>query len=172
MQKHGFEMQRVFFSAPGDMEAEREACTKAMAEVNESDAMSHKILLNTVMVREDGHIETARAAISDNVRWASYFVQVFSDDWGPRNLFRKLFQLAIECRDDASKPMKDVVVFLKVPADEGDPAIVAFRKELRETAGVTVREYSGADELHAQLCPVLSGWVQVIRAELAGQLTE
>src|ERR1039457_1415940 len=48
------------------------------------------------------------------------------------NLFRKMFYLAIECRDDATLPMQDVVVFLKAAPRETDPEILAFRKELEE----------------------------------------
>ncbi|MGH9564101.1 MAG: hypothetical protein ACRD3S_21825, partial [Terracidiphilus sp.] len=106
---HGFDDYRVFISAPGDIDRDRQAAYDAISSVNADLAMPAKILLVSVGLRENAQIEGHRSVVSDNVRWSSYFIQLFQDDWGPRELFRKLFHLAIECRDDSSLPMRDVV---------------------------------------------------------------
>ena len=159
MLKHGFEMHRVFLSAPGDLEKERETCRSAISEVNDAEAMPSQILLVTVGLPSDDQIVGFRSAVSENVRQCAYYVQVFEDDWGPKNLFRKMFYLAIECRDDATLPMQDVVVFLKAAPRETDPEIVAFRKELEEQPGVRVFHFDQLENLKTQLQQVSSGWV-------------
>jgi len=135
---HGFDAYRVFVSAPGDLEMDRRACHQAIARANEHTAMPAKVLLVSVGLRDNDQLAGNRSIVSDNVRWSSYFIQMFQDDWGPRDLFRKLFLLALECRDDASMPMRDVVVCLKDAPHETNPEILGFRRELEEQSGVRV----------------------------------
>jgi hypothetical protein len=151
-------MYRVFISAPGDLGRERQACHEAIAAANESTAMPAKVLLVTVGLREDEHIAGCRSIVSDNVRWSTFFIQVFEDDWGPKNLFRKLFYLAIECRDDPSMPMRDVVVCLKEAPHETDSEILAFRQELQDRQDVRLFRYASVDALKAHLMEVSTGW--------------
>lgn len=162
---HGFDISRVFVSAPGDLEVDCQVCHRAVTGVNETTAMPEKILLATIGLRESGQIESHRAIVSDNVRWSTYFIQLFQDDWGPRDLFRKLFLLAMECRDDSAMPMRDVVVFLKDAPHETDPRILEFRKELDGFPGVRIFRYQTAEELNAQLSPVFTEWAQVLIAD-------
>ncbi len=159
---HGFDAYRVFISTPGDLEPDRQACLDAIAEANETTAMPAKILLVSVALQDNNQIEGNRSIVSDNVRWSAYFVQVFEDDWGPRDLFRKLFLLAVECRDDASMPMREVVVFLKEAPNEANPEVLAFRKELEERQDVIVFRYKGVDELRARIVEVNVGWARAI----------
>jgi len=155
-------MYRVFISTPGDLGRERQACHEAIAAVNETTAMPAKVLLVTVGLREDEHIAGCRSAVADNVRWCTFFIQVFEDDWGPKNLFRKMFYLATECRDDASMPMREVVVCLKDAPHETDPEILAFRRELQDREDVRLFRYASLDALKAQLVEVSTGWAQAI----------
>ena len=155
-------MYRVFISAPGDLGRERQACHEAIAEANLATAMPAKVLLVEVGLREDEQIAGSRSIVSDNVRWSTFFIQVFEDDWGPKNLFRKLFHLAMECRDDASMPMRDVVVFLKDAPHETDPEILAFRQELEDRADVRLFRYASPDALKAHLLEVSTEWAQAI----------
>jgi hypothetical protein len=164
MLKHGFDMHRVFLSAPGDLEREREACRDAISDVNASDAMPLKILLVTVGLPSDEQIVGFRSAVADNIRQSAYFVQVFEDDWGPKNLFRKMFYLATECRDDAALPMQEVVVLLKAAPRETDPEILAFRKELEELPGVRVFHFDKIESLKTELQQVSSEWVKSLAA--------
>ena len=159
MLKHGFDMHQLFLSAPGDLEKERDACRSAISEVNSAEAMPLKILLVSVGLTCDDHVVGFRSAVADNIRQSAYYVQVFEDDWGPKNLFRKMFYLAIECRDDATLPMQDVVVFLKAAPRETDPEILAFRKELEEQPSVRVFHFDKLENLKTQLQQVSSGWV-------------
>ena len=169
---HGFDSYRIFISAPGDLEPDREACHGAISHVNETTAMPARVLLVTVGLRDNAHIETSRAAVSDNVRWSAYFIQIFQDDWGPRDLFRKLFLLAAECRDDAAMPMRDVVVCLKDAPHETNPAILAFRLELEERQDMRIFRYAKPDELKAQLIEVCQGWSRDLIASGAGQAVD
>jgi len=159
---HGFDDYRIFISAPGDLDPDRDACHDAIARANESTAMPAKVLLVSVGLRESGQILSSRGIASDNVRWSSYFIQVFQDDWGPRDLFRKLFLLAVECRDDASMPMRDVVVAIKDAPNETNAEILAFRKELEDRTDLRIIRYRTVDELRAQMIKVCNGWARAL----------
>lgn len=159
---HGFDMYRVFISTPGDLEREQQACRGAISEVNANEAMPLKILLVSVGLLEDSQISAFRSAVSENVRQCSYFIQVFQDDWGPNNLFRKMFSLATECRDDAAMPMREAIVFLKDAPHETDAAILAFRKELEDRQDVRVLRFDKPETLKAQLIEVCARWVRAI----------
>jgi hypothetical protein len=157
---HGFDDYRVFVSAPGDLESDRQACYDAIAVVNETTAMPAKVLLVSVGLVDNNQIASHRSIVSDNVRWSTYFVQIFQDDWGPRDLFRKLFLLAAECRDDATMPMREVVIYLKDAPNETDAEILGFRRELEERRNLRVFHYSTVDELRAQVTEVCDGWAR------------
>lgn len=161
---HGFDIYRVFISTPGDLEADRQAAYDAVSRTNESTAMPAKILLASIGLRETGQIESYRSAVSDNVRWSTFFIQVFQDDWGPRDLFRKIFHLAIECRDDSTMPMRHVVVCLKDAPTETNREILAFRKELEDRSDVQLFRYQQQEQLQDHLEQVSAGWVQELIA--------
>lgn len=167
---HGFDDFRIFISAPGDLERDRDACHEVIAEVNSDVAMTAKVLLVTVGLRDQGQIESHRGVVSENVRWSAYFLQIFQDDWGPRDQFRKLFLLAIECRDDPSMPMRDVVVCLRDAPHETDSAILSFRKELEERRDLRVVRYTNLNELKARFAEVCEGWArEAIETASAGR---
>jgi hypothetical protein len=168
MIQHGFDMYRVYLSTPGDLLREQDACRAAISEVNANQAMPLKILLVSVGLREDGQIVGFRAAVSENVRECTYFIQVFEDDWGPGNLYRKLLHLAAECRDDSNLPMREVIVCLKGAPHETDPAILAFRKELEDRQDMRMLRFENAENLKLQLMDVCGEWVQAIEAAGGG----
>lgn len=167
MMVHGFDMHRVFISTPGDLAREWSICREAISEVNEKEAMPRQTLLVSVGLIHDDQISGYRSAVAENVRQCAFFMQIFQDDWGPRNLFRKMFYLAEECRDDGSFPMRDIVVCLKAAPKETDPEILAFRKELEERKNVRIFHFGTPEELKTQLLEVCSGWVQSILAAAA-----
>ena len=157
---HGFDTYHVFISAPGDLEPDRQACHHAVAIANESTAMPARVLLVSVGLRDNGQIDGNRSIVSDNVRWSTYFIQLFQDDWGPRDLFRKLFLLAVECRDNPAMPMRDVVVCIKDAPHETNPEILAFRRELAERSDLRVFPYGSVDTLRELLNEVCNGWAR------------
>jgi hypothetical protein len=159
---HGFDAFRIFISAPGDLERDRDTCYEAIADANESTAMPAKVLLVSVGLRDNEQITGSRSITSDNVRWSAFFIQIFQDDWGPRDLFRKLFLLALECRDDAAMPLREVLVCLKDAPQETDEQILAFRKELAERTDVRVFRYQTAEELRDQMVEVCNGWARAL----------
>lgn len=166
---HGFDDYRVFISAPGDMDRDRQACYDAISRVNADLAMPAKMLLVSVGLRENSQIEGNRGIVSDNVRWSRYFIQLFQDDWGPRDLFRKLFLLAVECRDDSQMPMRDVVVCLKSAPNETDERVLAWRKELGERTDLRVIEYARPEEIQARIEQICAGWTRELIAAGAKQ---
>jgi hypothetical protein len=169
MLKHGFDMHSVFLSAPGDLERERDACRSVISDVNGAEAMPSKILLATIGLTSDEQIVGFRSAVAENIRQCAYFIQVFEDDWGPKNLFRKMFFLATECRDDAALAMQEVVVFLKAAPREADPEILAFRKELEELQSVSVFHFDNIESLKTQLRQASTEWVRHIMEAGGGQ---
>ena len=154
---HGFEDERVFLSAPGDLDRDRQACHEVIAHVNETIAMPEKVLLVTVGLRDNAQLAGFRSAVTDNVRWSTYFVQLFEDEWGERDLFRKLFLKALECRDDEAMPMREIVVCLKNASQERNPDVLAFRRELEEQNARLIR-YGTLEELRTQFTEVCSAW--------------
>ena len=172
MMVHGFDMYRVFLAAPGDLQKEMDVCREAIAEVNRDVAMPEKILLVSLGLISDEQIAGYRAAVADNVRQCTYFIQVFEDDWGPKNLFRKMFFLATDCRDDSSLPMRDIIVCLKNAPRETDPEILAFRKELEDQQNVRVFHFDNAESLGEPLRKVCGEWVQSIIAAGGGSYSE
>ncbi|HEY3740763.1 MAG TPA: hypothetical protein VGL53_13015 [Bryobacteraceae bacterium] len=158
-------MHRVYISAPGDLSAEQQLCRTLIGQTNEGRAMEHKILLVAVGLPEEGVIESYRSAVADNIRQCAYHVQVFQDDWGPKNLSRKMFYLSYDGRADDTMPMREVLVFLKDAPRETDPAILAFRKELAELPDVRIFHFRSQEEMRAQLLEVLAGWVEDIRKQ-------
>jgi hypothetical protein len=156
-----YDFYRAFIAAPGDLDADRQACNQVIAKVNECTAMPAKALLVSVGLRDSDQITGSRAIVSDNVRWSTFFLQLFQDDWGPRDLFHKLFLLAVECRDDAAQPMRDVVVCLKAAPQETNPEILAFRRELEKRTDLLVLHYNSLDELSAKFTEVCEGWARI-----------
>ena len=159
---HGFDDYRIFISAPGDLDPDRQACYEAISAVNEACSMPAKVLLVSVGLRENAQIEANRSIVSDNVRWSSYFIQLFQDDWGPRDLFRKLLFVALECKDDPAMPMRNVVICLKDAPNETNPQILAFRAELESLQSVGLIRYSRPEELRQQIEEVGTGWAEAI----------
>ena len=168
MIQHGFDMYRVFISAPGDLVREQDACRAAISNANEQDAMPKQILLVSVGLREEGQIVGFRSAVAENVRQCTYFIQVFDDDWGPEKLHHKIFRLATECLDDPSFPMREVIVFLKDAPRETDPSVLAWRKELENCIGVRLVRFDKPDSLQQQLQEVCGEWVKSIVAAGGG----
>lgn len=168
---HGFDFYNVFISAPGDLDRDRQACYDAIAQANESIALAAKVLLVSIGLRDNATICDFRSIVSDNVRWSFFFLQLFQDDWGQRDLFRKLWLLAVECRDDAAMPMRDVVVFLKDAPHETNAEILAWRREVEERADLRVIRYANLDELKPRVAQLCEEWARAAIAANAASAT-
>jgi hypothetical protein len=168
---HGFDDYRVFVSAPGDLDRDRQACYDAISDVNEKTAMPAKVLLVSVGLRENNQVEGHRGIVADNIRWSSYFIQLFEDDWGPRDVFRKLFMVALECKDDPNMPMRDVVVCLK-DSHETDAQILAFRAELESRSDVRLVRYSRPEEIRDSIAEIGTGWAESIIGAMSPVIPE
>ena len=164
MMLHGFDMHRVYLSAPGDLEAEKQLCRAVISDVNETDAMKDQILLVSVGLREEGAVEQIQGPVADNIRQCAYFIQMFEDDWGPKNLMRKMFFVACDGLADEALPMREVAVFVKDAPREIDPEILAFRQELTLVPGVRLFRFATVADMREPLRAVISEWVAQIRA--------
>lgn len=168
---HGFDMHRIFLSAPGDLASEKIIAREAISAINGKEAMPDKILMVTVGLPDEALVEGHRSAVAENIRQVRFFLQIFEDDWGPKNLMRKMFYLAWDGRADASLPMEDVVVFLKAAPRETDPEILGFRKELEDVAGPKLRHFKNGDELRQGVHEAVSQWLRRVRADSGVKLT-
>jgi hypothetical protein len=131
--------------------------------------MPQKTLLVSIGLPHNDQIVGYRSAVAENIRQCAYYIQVFEDEWGPKNLFRKMFTLATECRDDSSLPMREVIVCLKDAPRETDTEILAFRKELEDRRDVRIFRFATPDSLKAQLVAVCAEWVRLILATATDQ---
>ena len=158
-------MHRIYVSGPGDLNAEKQACRDAISDVNENTAMPANVLLVSVGLPQEEAVNEFRSAVSDNIRQCSFYIQIFEDDWGPRDLCRKLFHLACDARLDNGLPMREVLVCLKDAPRETDPQILAFRSELQEVPDVTVFRFTHTQHLSEKVIEVASGWVSTILSQ-------
>jgi hypothetical protein len=155
---HGFDDYRIFISAPGDLAPDRQTCHEVIAFVNETIAMPAKALMVSVGLRDNDQLGAFRSAVTDNVRWSTYFVQLFEDEWGERDLYHKLFLKALEFLDDGAMPMRSIALCLKNAPHERNPEVLAFRRELEEQGGVKLIRYGMVDELRTKFLEVCSQW--------------
>jgi ribosomal protein S18 acetylase RimI-like enzyme len=159
----------VFCATPGDLEDERDAFYRAVTQVNESVGIKLSLLFAPLSIVPTISDKTRfQKAVDENIRMCSYYILALNDTWGPPHLnFEEDYRLALACLDDASLPMKEVVVLLKNAAagrallgdnrarciDYQDIAEFEsiMRELLTEWAGappieITRREAGGADE--------------------------
>jgi ribosomal protein S18 acetylase RimI-like enzyme len=156
----------TFCAAPGDLEAEREAFYRAVAQVNENAGIGLHLLFAPLSIVPAITDKTKfQAAVDENIRLCSYYILALDDTWGPplKN-FEQDYRLALECRDDASLPMKEVAVLLKNPA--------AGRALLGEDRARCI-EYADVAGFESIVRDLLSEWlgappIEITRREAAG----
>jgi hypothetical protein len=160
-----YEMHRIYCAAAGDLEEERQAFHRVMADFNEQHAMKRNILLVSVslpekLVDKRGY----QSVISENIRACSYYIQLIEDTWGPpqRN-FEKDYALAQRCLEDPNQKMQGVEVMFKRPLlpNKVDPDVLDFKESLRPQDDKFF-EFGTTRELEQRLAERLTVWLDTI----------
>ncbi|MEO5663429.1 MAG: tetratricopeptide repeat protein [Nocardioides sp.] len=165
----------VFVASPGGLEKERARFFDVISRFNADDA--HDAGLSFV---PQGH-ELAYAGagrpqslINEQIRNSDYCLVVFWDKWGMKPSHggytsgtEEEFHVAIECLEEASAPMRDVVVFFKGVSDRqmSDPGrefekVLEFRKRMEAERRIYYRTFDDIDEFAEELRRTLSKWAR------------
>jgi hypothetical protein len=157
----GYQMYRtyrIFCAAPWELENERRAFYDVVGQFNEAEAMRHGVLFVPVSLVPNLRDKRAfQYDVEQNIRASHYYIQVLSSDWGPaeRN-FEADCRLAIQCAHDPQLPMANVAVFVK---------------NTSSTSGISLpddvarHQFSESGDFKAQLYPLLSDWLRLLREE-------
>ncbi len=158
-----YAMHRVFCAAPDGLEEEGRAFQDVISELNEESAMPRGMLFVPVsIVPRMKKLAPFRTLIEQNIRNASYYVQILAGTFGaPERDFAPLLEIA-----RASLAPPNIAVLLKAvpPGTLIDPEAARFRSELQENASLARSEFRDVSEFRARLRAVLGGWL----ARLAG----
>src|SRR5438270_13160065 len=92
----------IFCAAAGGLEAEREAFYRAVARVNETEAMRAAALFAQLSVLPTlADKRRFQVTVDHNIRLCTYFLLVLDDSWGPESKnFEAEYRLALACRAD------------------------------------------------------------------------
>ncbi|HUA58846.1 MAG TPA: hypothetical protein VML19_08840 [Verrucomicrobiae bacterium] len=147
-----FRFYRVFCSDPGLVDNECQTFLDAIAEVNEGIIGSGNLFVPAFLPVNLTNKPTLQKMVDQNVEDSTFFVQILRDTWGPpEHHMEHEFQLARRCRDDASRPMQSIAVFLQQPAA---PELAAI------AAPDASHNFATLDELRAALVEQLREWSQ------------
>jgi hypothetical protein len=146
-----YQMQRVFCATSWELEAERRAFYDVVGEVNETGAMTRGVLYVPVTLTNIRDKRPLQYTVEENIRECSYYLLAMTEGWGPpeRN-FARDYRLAVACRDDASRPMRDVAMLWEKAADGS-----AVPDGLPQPAA----EFSTTDEFRRRVGALLTAWL-------------
>lgn len=154
-----YEFYRVFCATPTELEPERSAFYDVIAEFNEAEAMNRGILFVAVSLVRMPDKRPYQAAVDQNIRDSSYYVQLLEENWGPpeRN-FERDYAWASNCAADPDSPLRAALLLFKKPLlpHRVDAAI----QELKERTGA--REFARTDEFKMILRTLLERWLETI----------
>ena len=156
-----YDHYRVFCSTTLGEEEEREVFSRVLAEVNEAVAMPCRNLLVPVsLVPRMVNKQIYQSAVDENIREATFYVQVLADTWGPRerNLHRD-YQLACRCLEDEALPMREVLLAAKTAA-KPDPDVVEFLQGFAPAPHSTFFGFADLSEFELHLKCLLVEWAQ------------
>ena len=134
-------MHRVFCATPWEMEAERICFYDVVGQFNEASAMAKGVLYVPVSLVNVRDKRPMQYVIEENIRDASHFILLLSENWGPteRN-FENDYLLARECAADPALPMREIALLRRMersgrPLADGIPqpdAAFSTMDEFRE----------------------------------------
>jgi len=155
-----YQMHRIFCASPGDLEEERRAFYDLIGSLNEEDAMSRGLLLVPLSILPNAADKRLfQAAVSENIRSCSYYVQVLEDTWGgAEKNFERDYALALRCASDPDFPMQGVAVLFKKPLlpHRVEPEVADLKRRLQAPEFETPAEY------RERLRGILSQWLAAI----------
>jgi len=165
-----YRLVHVFAAIPLSPGAELRAFYRAVAAVNESEAMSQGVLFVPLALPEGSADKSLfQSAIDYNIRLCAYYIQA-----GDAPGFSHEYALALACRDDAALPMRQVAVLQEGAEFESrarsllsgwleSPAVEVARRSADETDREFVRQLIFdlvSDELG------MAAWPEAMRAPL------
>lgn len=169
---------QVFIASPGGLDAEREAFRRTLAEHNEADALARGCMFRPIGWEITlGGVGRPQELINKDVRTCDYFVLVLWDRWGSLPDRKKTaryssgteeeYHVALECFDDPSLPMRQIVVFFKAPSlgQVGDPGpelqkVLEFKKELEAGKNLLFATFDEVSGFELILRRHLAHWVR------------
>ena len=163
-----YDMHRVFFATPLELEDERKALHEIVSEFNEQVAMPAGVLLVTVSLPQTMVDKRAyQAAVLENIRDARYYVQFLEDSWGPptRN-FERDYAMARKYAAEGTHACKKTALLFKKPLlpHRVDPDVVALKQCL---VGNALVEFESATDLKALIRPMLETLLRELTAATA-----
>lgn len=169
---------KVFIASPGGLEAEREAFRSTLAKYSEADSLHRGCMYQPIgwEITLPG-VGRPQDLINDDVRECDFLVLVFWDKWGsPTGGSRKSkytsgaeeeFYVAMECLDDPSMPMRQVVVLFKSVEERmlSNPGnqlkkVLKFRKKLEVDKTVLFSQFDEISRFEEILRSQLAQWVR------------
>lgn len=151
---------RVFCATPGSLEDERQLFHDLVTEANESaGAQSEQLLVPVSVLPNMTDFRPFHAAIEQNVRDCTFFIQIFAGHWGPSNRdFRPYFELALKCFDELSAPMGGLAALMPRPVQSSpDSALIQKALEFRRQL---VFFYEEPEEIAPFLGQMLGNWAK------------
>jgi GNAT superfamily N-acetyltransferase len=143
-----YRFMNVFCAAARNLEEERQAFYRAVAECNELTGLARGVLYVPVSVLPAVSDPTRiQHAIDFNIRLTHFYIQVLDAGWAaaPQNFERDL-RFALACLEDPALPMSQVAVWLKK-----EPGGLAQLAEFLGSSGPRVLEFTGTDDFQSQV---------------------
>lgn len=169
---------KVFIASPRGLQAEREAFRKALAEQNEADALHRGCMFLPIGWELTlGGVGRPQELINEDVRRCDYFVLMLWDRWGsptdkePGAKYssgtEEEFHVAMECFNDDSHPMRQIVVLFKAVDDRqlGDIGpelrrVVDFKKQLEADKTLLFTTFDDTSRFEHLLRMHLAQWLR------------
>lgn len=174
---------RIFIASPGGLIEIRKCFRSIIEKYNTEDAVRRGVLFIPVGWEDTlGGVGRPQALINREVEECDALFLVLHDRWGSNpggvegytSGTEEEFHKALECLDDASKPMADISVFFRTvePARLSDPgdqlkAVLAFKKRLEEEKSLLFQQFDDAAEFEGSVRMILASWVR--RHEKGGE---
>jgi hypothetical protein len=150
-----YQIQRVFFASPIEMQAELHAFHQVAGRINESLAMPAGVLLAPAcLTAQMADKRFFQPVIDSNIREASLCVFVLQDSWGPpeRN-FESDYRLAQACIADPASPLRSIAVLFDHPASAREAAV----------SGIDGQEFASLDEFRERSAGILTAFFESLR---------
>ena len=167
-----YTMHRIFCGAAGDLEEERQAFYKVMADFNTEQAMPRGILFVAVSLPDRTYDKRPfQAAVTENIRACRYYIQVLEDTWGPpEKNFERDHAIAVKCVTDPNLPMQEVAVLFKKPLLPGqvEPGVIELKRELATDNRQPHASFDSLEEYERRLHGLLSGWLETVAPTAVG----
>jgi tetratricopeptide (TPR) repeat protein len=170
------QLYRIFIASPGGLADEREAFKETIIEYNDSDAIERNaIFLPIGWELTLAGIGRPQALINNDLAKCDYCILVLWDRWGtpPDNAAKftsgteEEFNIAVQCFQDPSKPMRQIVVLFKSvdPRQLSDPGpelrkVLEFKKKLESERGLLFDSFDEISTFRKKLRRHLASWTR------------